>query len=55
MGDRAIVLFEDAGEIKPYGVYFHWAGGDGVEALYVAALEYMKGRTEEGRIVYGSF
>ena len=32
MGDRAIVLFEDAQGVERFAVYYHWAGRAGVEA-----------------------
>ncbi len=38
MGDRAIVLFSENGQLEPFAVYFHWAGDEGVHAYAAKAL-----------------
>ncbi len=47
MGDRAVVLFESAEGIAPFAVYFHWAGAEGVRALFDAALTRLAERRND--------
>lgn len=47
MGDRAVVLFEDGEAIEPFAIYYHWAGKDGVESDYAAALSEHKDRRDD--------
>jgi hypothetical protein len=50
MGDRALVIFEDADEVSPV-VYLHWSGSR-VPALLEQLKERMRGR--EGDVSYAA-